>query len=72
MKPATVNTGKALKIIMAKRGISTNDLAALYGCNQGRISNLRNSKSMGWEAMERLCSIFEIKVSEFIAEGEEE
>lgn len=65
-----VNTGKSLNVILAKRGMSKKELSAIYPCSQSQVSNMARNRTMSWESLERLCEIFEIEPSEFVAEGQ--
>ena len=67
-----MNVGKSLKIILAKRGKSVTWLSEQLDCSLGQASNLCNKKGCSRSTLEKLSAIFGMKISQIIAEGEEE
>lgn len=66
-----MNTGKSLRVAMAKADISVNELAEKMGKKKQHISRLRVSTSMSKDCLEFMSKEFGIPVSEFIALGED-
>lgn len=66
-----MNIGKSLRIALLKNDMLQADLAARLGIHQSGISRLANRKSMSTETLERAAIAFGMKVSEFIALGED-
>lgn len=72
MKIADINAGKALKVLMAKREVSRDQLSKDLGLSTVTISALRNSKLISGANLVKLCDYFNLKASEFFILGEEE
>lgn len=66
-----MNVGKSLKMALAKRDMSQAALAKVYGCRPLWISKLANRRQAEGETIERLASCLNMKVSEFLALGED-
>jgi len=66
-----MNVGKSLKVALAKAGLSQRELAAKLGCGPVWISRLANRPSADIRTIEQLAAAFDMKVSEFLALGEE-
>ena len=66
-----MNVGKSLKIALAMKGIKQSDLAATVGMTTVWISRLANSEKAGMGSVEMLAKALDMKVSEFLALGEE-
>ncbi len=65
-----MDLGKSLRVAMAKKGIKNKDLAKELGVKPQQISNWL-SGSIGKSSVESLSGHFDLKISEFIALGEE-
>ena len=66
-----VDTAKALRIAMFNNNEMTSmQLCDVYGCGKANMSIMRKSGVKNLEVIEKLCGIFGIKVSEFMALGE--
>lgn len=66
-----MDVGKSIKVALAKRGMNQTQLAKQMGCTQVWISRLANSRTSAMPTVESLASAFGMKVSDFIALGEE-
>lgn len=66
-----MNLGVSIKVALAKRGMSHKALADEMGVLQSSLSQLINRGSCPSTTIEKLAAIFGMKVSEFIALGEE-
>ena len=66
-----MNVGKSLKIALAMNGIKQSDLAAKVGMTTVWTSRLANSEKAGMGSVEMLAKALDMKVSEFLALGEE-
>lgn len=66
-----MNVGKSIKVALAKAGMSQKELALKLECGQVWISRLANSRSADFKTVERLAGALDMKVSEFVALGEE-
>ena len=66
-----VDTAKALRIAMFNNNEMTpTRLCKAYGCGKANMSIMRNSGVKNLDAIEKLCEIFGIKVSDFMLLGE--
>lgn len=66
-----MNVGKSLKIALAMKGIKQSDLASKVGMTTVWISRLANSEKAGMGSVEMLAKALDMKVSEFLALGED-
>jgi len=66
-----MNVGKSVKIALAKRGTNQTRLAESLGVTAVWVNRLANSRSASMATVETLASAFNMKVSDFIALGEE-
>lgn len=66
-----MNIGKSLKISLLKNNMEQSDLAEKLGIHQSNISRIANCKTITTETLERLAVAFNMKVSEFVAVGED-
>jgi transcriptional regulator with XRE-family HTH domain len=66
-----MNIGRSIKIAVAKRGIKQKDLAEQMGVTPSSISQLASQASCTGDTLARLAAAFNMKVSDFIALGEE-
>lgn len=65
-----MNVGKSVKVAIAKSEKSVGWLATELGVGRVRASVIANSEKASQETIEKLASVFNMKVSEFIALGE--
>jgi transcriptional regulator with XRE-family HTH domain len=66
-----MNVGKSIKVALAKRGVTQVDMAKKMGCGRVWLSRLANSRSASMNTVEELAAAFDMKVSEFVALGED-
>ncbi len=62
-----MNTGKSLRILMAAKNISSNELAEKLGCTTQTIVNYRKNENQSFIAVEKLADFFEMSADKFIA-----
>ena len=68
-----VDTAKSLRIAMFNHNeMTSKQLCDVYGCGKANMSLMRKDGVRSLDAIERLCEIFEIKVSEFMKLGEQD
>lgn len=67
-----MNTGRSIKIQLARHDRSVQWLADQLGLTRPHVSTLIGQKHCSGKVLERLAEIFDMSVSEFVAEGEEE
>ena len=66
-----MNIGKSTRIAMAKRGIRGNELAKQLGMSTSAVSILLSRPYSDGKRVAQLAAFFDMKVSEFIALGED-
>lgn len=66
-----MNVGKSLKIALVKKGMSQTELAKKMGVHDQWVSKLANSESAAQTTLVGLAAALDMKVSEFVALGEE-
>jgi transcriptional regulator with XRE-family HTH domain len=66
-----MNVGRSIKIAVAKRGMRQKDLAQQMGVTPSSISQLASQANCTGDTLARLAAAFNMKVSEFIALGED-
>lgn len=66
-----MHIGKSIKVSLAKAGMSQRQLADKMGLSVRFITTLANRKTANLATVERIATVFGLKVSEFIAIGEE-
>lgn len=66
-----MNVGKSIKVALVKRGLNQTQLAVQMKCTQVWINRLANSRSASMATVESLAKAFELKVSDFLALGED-
>lgn len=66
-----MNVGKSLKIALAMRDLNQTQLAAQMKCTQVWVNRLANSRSASMATIESLAGSLDMKVSEFLALGED-
>jgi len=70
-KGANMNIGKSLKIALLKNDMEQSDAAEKMGIHQSHVSKISCGKAITTETLARLAKTFDMKVSEFIALGED-
>jgi DNA-binding Xre family transcriptional regulator len=68
---ADMNIGKSLKIALLQNDMEQADLANRMGIHQSNISRIACCKTITTETLERIAKAFDMKVSEFVAIGED-
>lgn len=66
-----MNIGNSIKVALVKKGMKQTELAVKMGCKPLWISRLANSASASGPTIEQLATAFDMKVSEFVALGED-
>lgn len=66
-----MNAGKSIKMAMAKRDMTAKDLAERMDVSRQYVGQLMNSEHIGMGTLNALSVIFEMKVSELVALGED-
>lgn len=66
-----MDIGKSLKIALLKNNMEQADLANKIGIHQANISKIACGKNITTETLGRLAGAFNMKVSEFVALGED-
>lgn len=66
-----MNFGKSIKIAMLKNNIDQPSLAKILGIHPTGISHMANRDSTSTKNLVRVAEAFNMKVSEFIALGED-
>ena len=66
-----MNTGNSIKVALIHKGWSQKDLAEKLGVTKQTISVLANGKICSAARLNDLSEVFEMKVSDFIALGED-
>ena len=70
MKISNMNSGKALRQLMAKNGTSRIDMAIVLGCTETTVTALRNSKGIATGKLEMVCDFFHVSASDYFKLGE--
>ena len=66
-----MNIGKSLKIALIQNNMEQADLADRMGIHQSNISKISRGKTITTETLQRIAKAFNMKVSEFLAIGED-
>ncbi|MGL4317118.1 MAG: helix-turn-helix domain-containing protein [Pseudomonas sp.] len=66
-----MNLGKSIKVALAKAGKNQHELAEQMGLSFRFVNRMANSKTAKMATAEKFATVFGMKVSEFIAIGEE-
>jgi len=66
-----MHIGKSIRMALIKRNRDIDWLAEKMGCSRSNADRMRYSKILGGSTIERLATIFDMKVSEFIELGED-
>lgn len=71
MKLANMNSGKSLRQLMSRDGVSRERMAEVLGCTETTVSALRHSKVIAGSKLSEICEYFKISASEYFKLGEE-
>jgi transcriptional regulator with XRE-family HTH domain len=71
MKLANMNSGKSLRQLMSRDGISRSKMAEVLGCTETTVSQLRHSKGIAGSKLAEICEFFKISASDYFKLGEE-
>lgn len=66
-----MNTGKSLRIALIRKSMKQHQLAEKLNVTSQVVSNWTRRTSMKESTINKICECLEMKVSEFIALGEE-
>lgn len=66
-----MNIGKSIRVALAQKDMTKTDLAAKLGIHLTGISQFSNRECVKSETIQKLANVFEMKVSEFVALGED-
>jgi DNA-binding Xre family transcriptional regulator len=66
-----MNLGKSLKVALAMKGMKNKELAEKLGVNRRQVTNWICTGSIRKDTQIKICEIFEMKASEFVALGED-
>ena len=66
-----MNMRKSLRMAMAEHDLKSGELAAKLGVSVTQVSNWLRTGRISMRYMRLMCVIFEMKMSEFIALGED-
>jgi transcriptional regulator with XRE-family HTH domain len=66
-----MNVGKSIKVALAQKGMSQVELSKRMGLTHTWVSALANKKKASTATIEALATQFDMKVSEFVALGED-
>jgi transcriptional regulator with XRE-family HTH domain len=66
-----MNLGKSIQIARAKHGLQVQELAEKLGMKPTSLSQLSSQKSCTGATLQKLAAAFDMKVSEFVALGED-
>jgi plasmid maintenance system antidote protein VapI len=66
-----MDVGKSIRIALAQRNINRVTLAKMMDCAPPGVSQMCNRPSIRTDTLKKLAKVFGMKVSEFIALGED-
>lgn len=66
-----MNLRKSVMLALASKEMMQKDLAKQLGMSQGSMSQLVNQKSCTGATLQKLAGAFDMKVSDFVALGED-
>lgn len=66
-----MNAGRSIKVALAKKDMAQKDLAKKMGVSTAYISQLAGREHIGMGTIGLLAEAFNMRVSEFVALGEE-
>ncbi len=67
-----MNIKKSINVALAKKQITRQELASLMGISRTRVYAIAQQKGVQHETISALASALDMKVSEFIALGEDD
>ena len=65
-----MNISTSVEIALIKKRMSKKELAGKLGTSQNTVSKLCKGETCSGKMLNELCSVFDLKASEFIALGE--
>jgi len=65
-----MNIGKSIVIALHDKGMQKQELATELGASPATVSTLCKNTECSGQMLDRLCQVFQMKVSEFVALGE--
>ena len=66
-----MNVGKSIKVALAKREMRSGDLAKILGVTPQTVSTMSGRATCTGQMLIHLAQSFDMKVSEFVALGED-
>lgn len=66
-----MDLGKSLNVAIALKGIKTKDLAEGVDTSRQQVANWKRTGAIKQASLVKICIFLEMKVSEFVALGEE-
>jgi plasmid maintenance system antidote protein VapI len=66
-----MDVGKSIRVALAQRNMNKITLAGLIGCAAPGVSQMCNRPNVRTDTLKKLAKVFGMKVSEFIALGED-
>lgn len=66
-----MDIGKSIRLAIAEKNITRAKLAEKLGCGRPNVTQMCTTGKVRSETLKRLADVFEMKVSEFIALGED-
>lgn len=66
-----MNIGKSIKVALAKKGMRSSELATTLGVTAPTVSVMSSRETCTGQMLLKLSSVFSMKVSEFVALGED-
>lgn len=66
-----MNISKSIRLALAEKHMTQTDLAAKLKCGTPNVSQICSSGRVRSETLKRIADVFEMKVSEFVALGED-
>lgn len=65
------NAGKCLRLMQARWGISSVDLADSLGCHAQQVLRFRKQENIKLHTLQRICAIADISLDDFVALNDE-
>lgn len=65
-----MNIGKSIELSLIHKGMKKGELAKKLGVTPNSVSTLCKSKTCSGKTLDGLCTVFEMKASDFVALGE--
>ena len=66
-----MNIGQSIELSLIKKGMSKQQLAKELGLTANSVSTLCKNKTCSGKTLDKLCVVFGIKASDFVALGED-